>query len=99
MLTFFFERSSKFIGVSKHDTKKPWYAKLCTRDKQQYLGFFKTEIDGAKSVNAACKKYNKPIKNTELSDEDEEKFSWPKKFNKPLENITWANFLTTPKQN
>ena len=103
MLTFFFEKTSKYAGVTRNhkaSTKNQWQAKLNAFGITHCLGLFETEIEAAKAVNAACKKYNKPIpvKNTELSDEEEEKISWPEIFNKPSENITWANFLTTSKK-
>ena len=56
-----FEKSSKYVGVTIHDTtsKRPWLAwqpELCIDCKHQYLGYFKTEIKAAKFVNFVCKK-------------------------------------------
>jgi hypothetical protein len=96
-----FEKSSKYVGVSKKDkpSKKPWQARLFHDGKTQYFGCFKTEREAAKAVNAACKKYNIPIKNKELSheeEEEEETFSSPKIFVIPSENNTWANHCYWP---
>jgi hypothetical protein len=79
LLAFFFEKYSKYFGVSKHDntSKKIWQATLRIDDKQQHLGYFKTEIEAAKFVNFVCKKESMQIKNPELSDEETETFAWP----------------------
>ena len=55
------------------------------------MGNFETEIEAAKCVNFARKKHNMKLKNPELADEAEVKFSSPKIFIKPSENITWEN--------
>jgi hypothetical protein len=43
LLTFFFKKSSKYVGVSKNKrkTKKKWIAKMIIDGKQQYLGALK----------------------------------------------------------
>ena len=78
MLTYFFEKSSKYVGVTLDDrtSKNPWQARLRIDGKQQHLGRFKTEIEAAKCVNFLCKKHNMELKNPELSDE-EENFTCP----------------------
>jgi hypothetical protein len=78
-LTYFFEKSSKYVGVSIKDktSKKSWRAKLRIDGKEKHLGCFKTEIAAAKFVNFVCKKESMKIKNPELSDEDTETFTWP----------------------
>ena len=96
-----FEKISKYNGVTnfRPSSKTPWRAWIYISGKTHNLGSFKTEIIPPKSVNvAACKNYNKPIKNTELSDEEEEEktFSSPEIFNKPSEIITWANHCYFP---
>ena len=78
LLTYFFEKSSKYVGVSiltDKTSKKPWVAKLRIDGKLQYLGCFKTEMEAAKCVNCVCKKHSMELKNPELSDE-EENFTW-----------------------
>ena len=80
MLTYFFEKSSKYVGVSinyKKSKDKQWQASLSVGNKSQYLGYFKTEIEAAKCVNFVCKKESMKIKNPELSDEETETFTWP----------------------
>ena len=51
-------------------------AQLYFDGKQKFLGNFKTEIEAAKCVNFVCKKHDMKIKNSELSDE-EENYTWP----------------------
>jgi hypothetical protein len=78
LLTFCFEQSSKYVGVTKQNetSKNPWQAKVRINGKLQHLGCFKTEIEAAKCVNCVCKKHNcMELKNPELSDE-EENFTW-----------------------
>ena len=79
LLTFFFEKSSKYVGVTKTNSskKKQWLATLYIGNKQKHLGYFKTEIEAAKFVNFVCKKESMKIKNPELSDEETETFIWP----------------------
>ena len=78
MLKFLFEKYSKYVGVSlSGNEKKTWLAKLNIRNKEKYLGYFKTEIEAAKFVNFVCKKESIKIKNPELSDEETEMFTWP----------------------
>ena len=79
MLTCFFEKSSKYVGVSinRKRSKKPWQGNLSIGNKTQHLGCFKTEIEAAKFVNFVCKKESMKIKNPELSDEETETFTWP----------------------
>jgi hypothetical protein len=79
LLTCFFEKSSKYVGVSilnDQPSKRLWQAKLRIDGKQQSLGCFKTEIEAAKRVNFVCKKQSIKIKNPGLSDEETESFTW-----------------------
>jgi hypothetical protein len=76
---FFFKKASKYIGVARNNSsqKKPWKATLRIDGKIQHLGYFKTETKAAKFVNFVCKKESKELKNPELSEEEEETFTWP----------------------
>jgi hypothetical protein len=79
LFTFFFEKSSKYYGVTKLNTskKKPWLANLNIGNRTQHLGYFTTEIEAAKFVNFVCKKESMKIKNPDLSDDETETFTWP----------------------
>ena len=70
-LTFFFEKFSKYVGVTINRRKsKKWKEVMHIDGEQQYLGCFKTEIKAAKFVNFVCKKESIKIKNPEISDEE-----------------------------
>ena len=79
MTFFFFKKASKYIGVCRNNIsqKKPWTARLFIDGKMQHLGNFKTETEAAKFVNFVCKKESMELKNPELSEEEEETFTWP----------------------
>jgi hypothetical protein len=81
LLTYFFEKSSKYVGVTKNNetSKNPWIATIRIDGKLQHLGNYKTEIEAAKFVNFVCKKESMEIKNPELSEEETETFTWPLK--------------------
>jgi hypothetical protein len=99
LLTYFFEKSSKYVGVTKQNgtSKNPWQARIRVGGKPQHLGCFKTEIEAAKCVNFVCKKHDMELKNPELADEEKEKFSSPKIFIKQSKNIAWENHHYWPR--
>ena len=76
-----FKKLSKYIGVYRKNNswKNPWTSALYIDGKTQHLGNFKTETEAAKFVNYVCKKQSMELKNPELSEEEEETFTWPLK--------------------
>jgi hypothetical protein len=84
LLTFYFEKFLKYVGVTINDKicKRPWQPNLCLDGTQQYLGYFKTEIETSKCVNLICKKEAMKIKNPKISDKETETSSKPKQSQK-----------------
>ena len=50
--------SSKYKGVSWHTYKKRWGAQITTYGKTYHLGYFKDEIQAAKTYDEAARKYH-----------------------------------------
>jgi len=45
---------SEFKGVSYHDTKKRWFARICLKGCVKNLGYFKTELEAAEAYALAA---------------------------------------------
>ena len=50
--------SSKYKGVSWHTHKKRWGAKITTHGKTYHLGYFKNEVEAAKTYDLSARKYH-----------------------------------------
>jgi hypothetical protein len=102
VLILLFEKSSKYVGVSRNSKRKtPWHARISIDRKLTHLGYFKTEIAAAKHINLVCKKIGMKLKNPGISEEKETILNKEVILKKELspekeeEKITWGNFFTT----
>jgi hypothetical protein len=65
VIKFFNNKTSKFLGVTFHKSKKSmnWAAVIRLNGESRYLGYFNSEIEAAKAYNSVARKHNKQINN------------------------------------